>query len=675
MPEKNNGAGKNPRSKGPRQLAAPKTNSDYGFPQLIDSFASLDSKKITEKLSKEPKREKKLTTELFQKKDEAKPQRKSRFLGQGKKGQKNAPKALEQPSEQEKEKPKKAPEKKKSNRSTSSKKQEPVKIIPLGGLGEIGKNMTLIEYKNDIVIIDCGLAFPEDEMLGIDLVIPDFTYVVKNRDKVRGIVITHGHEDHIGALSYLLKEVNAPVYSARLTIGLVEGKLKEAGILSDSKLNVIKAGDKVKLGCMMVEFINVNHSIPDSCALAIKTPVGTLIHTGDFKIDLTPVDGVMIDLARFGELGNKGVLALMSDSTNAERPGSTPSERNVGSTFETLFQRAGDRRIIIASFSSNIHRIQQIFDVAERYNRKVVVSGRSMENVVSIAKDMGYLKLKPDTMVEIDKARNLPDSDIVIITTGSQGEPMSALTRMAKGEHRKITVTQHDFIIISATPIPGNEKLVGKVINDLMQMGCEVIYEDTMGIHVSGHARRDEIKTIIGLTKPKFFIPVHGEFKHLAKNRELAVEMGIPYENIVVGDIGRVIELTSNSVKMQTSVPAGAVMVDGSGVGDVGSVVLKDRKALSEDGLVVATVVLNHKTGEILAGPEVVSRGFVYVKESGELLDGAKEVCRQAVNSAVGKGREYANIKLAIKEQLGSYFFSKTKRRPVIVSVVHDIKL
>lgn len=674
MPEKKNSAARNSRPRGPRQLSAPKTGKESSFPQLIDSFASLDSGKITEKLSKETRIEK-INTELFPKNEEGKRSKRNKFFGANKKNSKNTAKVLEDPAEAANEKAKKVPEKKRNKKNTQSKKQEPVKIIPLGGLGEIGKNMTVIEYKNDIIIIDCGLAFPEDEMLGIDLVIPDFTYVIKNKDKVRGIVITHGHEDHIGSLSYLLKEVNVPVYSARLTIGLVEGKLKEAGILAESKLNVIKAGDKVKLGSMTVEFINVNHSIPDSCALAIKTPVGTLIHTGDFKIDLTPVDGVMIDLARFGELGNKGVLALMSDSTNAERPGSTPSERNVGSTFETLFQRAGDRRIIIASFSSNIHRIQQIFDVAERYNRKVVVSGRSMENVVSIAKDMGYLKFKPDTMVEIDKARSIPDSDVVIITTGSQGEPMSALTRMARGEHRKISVTQHDFIIISATPIPGNEKLVGKVINDLMQMGCEVIYEDTMGIHVSGHARRDEIKTIIGLTKPKYFIPVHGEFKHLAKNRELAVEMGIPYENIVVSDIGKVIELTENSVKMQTSVPAGAVMVDGSGVGDVGSVVLKDRKALSEDGLVVATVVLNHKTGEILAGPEVVSRGFVYVKESGELLDGAKDVCRQAIISASEKGREYANIKLAIKEQLGSYFFSKTKRRPVIVSVVHDVKI
>ena len=676
MPEKKTGAGRSPRSKGPRQFIAPKTNYDSSLPQLIDSFASLEEGNVTEKLAKENSFEK-INTQLFPKK-EAKHGKRNKFFGQ-KKGAAKAASKLPHPTElvieEPKEIKKKPQEKKRTRKNAQGKKQEPVKIIPLGGLGEIGKNMTLIEYKNDIVIIDCGLAFPEDEMLGIDLVIPDFTYVIKNKEKVRGIVITHGHEDHIGSLSYLLKEVNAPVYSARLTIGLIEGKLKEAGILAESHLNVVKAGDKVKLGCMTVEFINVNHSIPDSCALAIKTPVGTLIHTGDFKIDLTPVDGVMIDLARFGELGNKGVLALMSDSTNAEKPGSTPSERCVGSTFDNLFQRAGDRRIIIASFSSNIHRIQQIFDTAVKYGRKVMVSGRSMENVVSIAKDLGYLKIKPEILVDLNEGRNIPDEEIVIITTGSQGEPMSALTRMARGEHRKITVTQHDFIIISATPIPGNEKLVGKVINDLMQMGCEVIYEDTMGIHVSGHARRDEIKTIIGLTKPKFFIPVHGEFKHLAKNRELAVEMGIPYENIVVGDIGKAIELTEDSAKIQTTVPAGAVMVDGSGVGDVGSVVLKDRKALSEDGLVVATVVVNHKTGEILSGPEVVSRGFVYVKESGELLDGAKEVCRQAIISASEKNREYANIKSAVKEQLGSYFFSKTKRKPVIVCIVHDLKL
>ncbi|MEG2204512.1 MAG: ribonuclease J, partial [Oscillospiraceae bacterium] len=504
----------------------------------------------------------------------------------------------------------------KSRRSRTKKEQTPLRIISLGGLGEIGKNMTLIEYQNDIVIVDCGLAFPDDDMPGIDLVIPDFTYAIKNREKIRGVVLTHGHEDHIGALGYLLREIDVPVYSAKLTIGLVEGKLRELGVLNRARLNVVKPGDAVKLGCMSVEFIAVNHSIPDACALAIMTPIGVLVHTGDFKIDYTPVDGTMIDLARFGALGSQGVLALMSDSTNAERPGLTPSERRVGESFEILFRKAEDRRIILASFSTNVHRIQQVIDTAVHYGRKVVISGRSMENVSAKATELGYLKAPAGTLVEIDKMRGIPDSQLVIITTGSQGEPMSALTRMARGEHRKISVTCHDFIIISASPIPGNEKLVGKVINDLMHLGAEVIYENSMGIHVSGHASREEIRTIIGLTKPKFFIPVHGEYKHLVKNRDLAIELGIPPERILVGEIGRVIELTQDSIKAVTTVPSGAVLVDGSGVGDVGSIVLRDRKLLAEDGLIIVVASVDAKTGALLAGPEVVSRGFVYVRES-----------------------------------------------------------
>ncbi|MEG2174812.1 MAG: ribonuclease J, partial [Oscillospiraceae bacterium] len=527
-------------------------------------------------------------------------------------------------------------QKKPSRRRSGRAKQDiaPLRIVSLGGLGEIGKNMTVIEYQNDIVIVDCGLAFPDDDMPGIDLVIPDFSYVIKNRDRVRGVVLTHGHEDHIGSLGYLLKEIDVPVYSCRLTIGLVEGKLRELGVLGRAHLNVVKAGDTVKLGCMSVEFIAVNHSIPDACGLAIFTPVGTIVHTGDFKIDYTPVDGVMINLARFGELGRHGVLALLSDSTNAERPGITPSERRVGESFETLFRKAGDRRIIVASFSSNVHRIQQVIDIASRCGRKVVVSGRSMENVTAKAIELGYLKVPPNTLVEIDKMRAIPDGQLVIITTGSQGEPMSALTRMARGDHRKITVTGFDFIIISATPIPGNEKLVGKVINDLMRLGAEVIYESTMGIHVSGHASREDIRAIIGLTKPKFFMPVHGEYKHLVKNRELAIDMGIPPDNIMVSEIGRVVELTPESIRSVNTVPTGAIMVDGSGVGDVGSIVLRDRKLLAEDGLIIAVATIDSKTGAVVAGPDVVSRGFVYVREAEELLAGARQVCRQALASA-----------------------------------------
>ena len=568
-----------------------------------------------------------------------------------------------------------ASKKGKKNKAAEKQPVEPVRIVPLGGLGEIGKNMTLIEYKNDIVIIDCGLAFPDDDMYGVDLVIPDFSYVVKNKDKIRGIVITHGHEDHIGALSYLLKEVNVPVYSCMLTIGLVEGKLKEAGILSDCNLIVKKAGDQVKMGDITIEFIAVNHSIPDACGFAIFTPAGTIVHTGDFKIDYTPVDGQMIDLARFGELGRHGVLALMADSTNAERPGITPSERKVGESFEMLFKKAGDRRIIIASFSSNVHRIQQVIDTAVRHGRGVVVSGRSMENVVAKSAELGYLKIPEGTLIDIDRMRNIPDENIVIITTGSQGEPMSALTRMARGEHRKINVTAHDFIIISATPIPGNEKLVGKVINDLMALGSEVIYERTMGIHVSGHACREELKTIIGLTKPKYFIPVHGEVKHLFKSRELAMEMGIEESNIIVSEVGRVIELSEDSAKAVTTVPSGAVMVDGSGIGDVGSIVLRDRKLLAEEGLIIVVGAIDSKTGALLAGPVIVSRGFVYVRESEELMTEAKEICKKALSAAEGANgmREWANLKQAVKDQLSSYLFSKTKRRPMILPIIQDI--
>lgn len=552
----------------------------------------------------------------------------------------------------------------------------PLRIVPLGGLGEIGKNMTLIEYENDIVIIDCGLAFPEDDMPGVDLVIPDFTYVIKNRDKIRGVVVTHGHEDHIGALSYLLKEVNVPVYSARLTIGLIEGKLKEAGILREAKLNVVQPGDQVKFGRITVEFIAVNHSIPDACALAIFTPVGTLVHTGDFKIDFTPVDGQMINLARFGELGSHGVLALMSDSTNAERPGLTPSESRVGRTFEMLFDRAGDRRIIVATFSSNVHRIQQFITTAERYGRKVVVSGRSMENVTAKAMELGYLKVKDGTLISVDEMRRVPDEQLAICTTGSQGEPMSALTRMARGDHRKISVTSHDFIIISATPIPGNEKLVGKVINDLMHLGADVMYENSIGIHVSGHGCQEDIKTIIGLTKPKFFIPVHGEYKHLAKNRELGIDMGIPRENILVGETGGVIEVTPDSLRCVTAVPSGAIMVDGSGVGDVGSIVLRDRRMLADEGLVVAVAAIDAKTGEICAGPDIISRGFVYVRESEQLIAEATEICRAALHNASvqNKQRDWASLKQAVKDQLGSYIFRETKRRPVILPIIQEIR-
>ena len=557
-------------------------------------------------------------------------------------------------------------------RSGNGSNKSPVKIIPLGGLNEIGKNMTIIEYQNDIIIVDCGMAFPDDDMLGIDLVLPDYTYLEKNKDRIRGIVLTHGHEDHIGGLPFFLKEFRVPVYGTKLTLGLVEGKLQEAGILRQAKLHVVKAGDTIPFGSMSVEFINVNHSIPDACALAIFTPVGTLVHTGDFKIDYTPIMGEMIDLARFGELGKRGVLALMSDSTNAERAGSTPSERMVGESLEMLFKRAEGKRIIVATFSSNVHRVQQIINTAARYGRKVVVSGRSMENVVAKASELGYLSIPRNTLVEIEQMRRIPDSQMVLITTGSQGEPMSALSRMAVGEHRKVSVTPNDYIIISATPIPGNEKTVTKVINDLMRLGADVMYERSLGIHVSGHGAQDDIKAIIGLTRPKYFVPVHGEYKHLFKAADLAVDMGIPEANTIVGEIGRVIELTQKEIKMVSSVPSGSIMVDGSGVGDVGSVVLRDRKLLSEEGLIIVVAAIDKKTGKILSGPEIISRGFVYVRESEVLMEQIRGVCVKAITGGTGV-REWANVKQQVRDQLGQFLFSKTKRRPLVLPIIQEI--
>lgn len=669
-----------------RSRAVPKTNEAGEGTELNvdknDVSTSEPPKKKSRKMFGEKKNtEKKNTEKPSEKASEKAPTEKTangKKPGKGRGQQKNRQKPSQKRNkpEDDRRKENKTSSQNEKNRRGRKKQMSPVKIIPLGGLGEIGKNMTVIEYEDDIVIIDCGLAFPEDDMPGIDLVIPDFSYVIKNRDRVRGVVVTHGHEDHIGALSYLLKEVNVPVYSARLTIGLIEGKLKEAGILRDADLHVVKAGDQVRLGRLTVEFITVNHSIPDSCALAVFTPAGTLVHTGDFKIDFTPVDGQMIDLARFGELGSQGVLALMSDSTNAERPGLTPSESKVGRTFDTLFERAGDRRVIAATFSSNVHRIQQFITTAERFGRKVVVSGRSMENVTAKAVELGYLKVKPDTLVSIDDMRRVPDERLAIVTTGSQGEPMSALTRMARGDHRKISVTSHDFIIISATPIPGNEKLVSKVINDLMHLGADVVYESAVGVHVSGHGCQEDIKTILGLTKPKYFIPVHGEYKHLAKNREIAEEMGVARENIMVGENGWVIEVDENGLRSNTNVTSGAILVDGSGVGDVGSIVLRDRRILADEGLVIAVASIDRKTGEICAGPDIISRGFVYVRGSEELISEATEICRSVLVKSAENGniRDWQNVKQAIKDQLGAYISQKTKRRPMILPIIQEIK-
>lgn len=553
-------------------------------------------------------------------------------------------------------------------------KRTPLRIIPLGGLNEIGKNMTVFECGNDMFIVDCGLAFPDSDMPGVDLVIPDFTYVEQNIDKVRGIVITHGHEDHIGGLAYLLKKVNIPVYATRLTIGLIEGKLKEHNLLSQTKLNVVTPRQTVKMGCMAVEFIHVNHSIPDAVGLAIHTPAGIVIHTGDFKVDFTPIEGGIIDLARFGELGNRGVLALMSDSTNAEKPGHTASERKVGSSFENLFAKAEGKRIIIATFASNIHRIQQIINNAVRTDRKVAVFGRSMLNVISTAMELGYLSVPEGVIIDLEAMNKYPPEKIVLITTGSQGEPMSALTRMAMNEHRSVTITPMDYIIISATPIPGNEKYVTRVVNELLKAGAEVIYESMYDVHVSGHACQEELKLIMALTRPRFFIPVHGEYKHLKKSAGLANSIGIPESNIIIGSIGDVIETDGTDLRITGKVTAGRVLVDGLGVGDVGSIVLRDRKHLAEDGLIVVVATIESESGTILAGPDILSRGFVYVRESEEMMEAARDILRKTLESCLAGGvRDWNGIKSSLRDSLSDYIYMKTKRNPMILPIIEEI--
>ncbi|MCD7848024.1 MAG: RNase J family beta-CASP ribonuclease [Oscillospiraceae bacterium] len=548
----------------------------------------------------------------------------------------------------------------------------PLKIIPLGGLGEIGENMTLVEYGNDIVIIDCGMTFPDSEMPGVDMVIPDFTYVEKNADRVRGVLVTHGHEDHIGGIPYLLKKINVPVYATRLTIGLIENKFKEHN-LGKSMLHVASPSDKVQLGAFTAEFIKVNHSIPDAVAIALHTPVGTIVHMGDFKVDYTPIEGGIIDLPKFARLGDEGVLALMSDSTNSERRGFTPSERTVGESFERLFNKAEGKRIIIATFSSNIHRVQQIINCAAQHNRKVAVFGRSMINVIGLATELGYLKAPAGVMIDIAEMHNYSDGEIVLITTGSQGEPMSALTRMATNDHRQVSITSNDFIIISARPIPGNEKFVGKVVNQLLKLGAEVVYEEMYEVHVSGHACQEEQKLIISLVRPKFFIPVHGEYKHLTRHAETAREIGIPEKNILIADVGNVIELKSNSMKVTGSVPAGKVMVDGLGVGDVGAAVLKDRKRLAEDGVIAVSATIDKIDRKLLSGPEITSKGFVYEKTNEELFQEVKKKAREVLTQELSTRHDFTAVKNKLRDEISDFVFSKTKRRPTIIVTVLDI--
>lgn len=565
--------------------------------------------------------------------------------------------------------------KKKQNNNKSRKApSKPMRIAFLGGLNEVGKNITMFEYNDEIILVDSGLAFPDEDMPGIDLVIPDFSYIEKNADRVKGICITHGHEDHIGSLAYLLKSVNVPVYSTRLTNGLIEGKLKEHNLLGSAKLNVVKPGESVKLGEFEVEFIHVNHSIPDAVGLAIKTAAGTVIHTGDFKIDTTPIDGEMIDIARFAELGKEGVLCLMADSTNAERPGFTESESKVGASFDMLFRKAGKRRIIVATFASNIHRVQQIINVAEQLGRKVALSGRSLENVVAVAAELGYLHVPEGILIKLDMINKYPEDQVVLITTGSQGEPMSALTRMAFSDHRKVAIGPNDYVIISATPIPGNEKTVSRVINELMKLGAEVVYEKMYDVHVSGHACKEELKLMLGIVKPKYFIPVHGEQKHLSKHASLAEAMGMPSENIIIADNGTYLELCESYIKKIGTVPAGRVFVDGSGVGDVGSVVLKDRKHLAEDGIIIVVATLDGATGELVSGPDVVSRGFVFVKEAGDLIKDAENTAYETIMKLYDKKiYDWGTIKSRVRDDVSRLMYERTKRSPMILPILMEI--
>lgn len=548
-----------------------------------------------------------------------------------------------------------------------------VRIIPLGGMHEIGKNIDVIEYRDDIIIIDCGLTFPEEEQLGIDIVIPDFQYLVENKHRIKGLVLTHGHEDHIGAIPYLLKKIKVPIYGTALTIGLLENKLKEHR-LGKVDLNVVKAGDNIKLGKMEVEWINVNHSIPDACALAVKTPLGYIYHSGDFKVDFNPIQGNVINLQRIAEIGGKGVLAMIGESTNVLREGYTLSESKVGETFKRLFTVFEGRRIIIATFASNVHRIQQIINASENHGRKVVLSGRSMLNVMETARKLGYLRAKKDTLIDINDMKKYKPGDLTIITTGSQGEPMSALTRIAYGEHRKIHLIPDDVVILSATPIPGNEMDVTKIINKMIDNGTEVVYEALSEIHVSGHACQEELKLILDLVRPKYFVPAHGEIRHLNKHKEIAVSMGTPEENVFIMNNGDVLEISQRGARIAGQEAAGDVLVDGLGIGDVGNIVLRDRKHLSEDGLIVAVVGITKQGQKLVSGPEIISRGFVYVRESEDLMEEAKKVVEEIIKSSQGKDLyNRSNLKNNIRNGLRTFLFQKTKRNPMILPVIMDI--
>lgn len=551
-------------------------------------------------------------------------------------------------------------------------KSTKVSLIPLGGLGEIGKNMTVIKYGNNMIVIDAGMMFPEDELLGVDIVIPDYSYLIENKSQIKAIILTHGHEDHIGALPYVLKDLDVPVYGTRLTLGLLQGKLKEHQI-NNISLNYVKSRDILKIDPFKIEFIRVSHSIADSLALAIYTPVGIILHTGDFKFDMTPIDGDTLDFHRFAAIGEQGVLVMMSDSTNVERPGYTLSEKTVGETFDETF-RSAKSRIIVASFASNVHRVQQAIWAAAKYNRKVAIVGRSMINVVNIASELGYLKIPKNTLIDIEEVGQVPRNKVVILTTGSQGEPMSGLTRMAMSEHKQIQILPGDTIIISAVPIPGNEKSVARTIDHLFKLGADVIHESLAGIHVSGHASQEELKLMINLVKPKFFVPVHGEYRMLYKHANLAEQMGIPKENIFVGENGQVLEFSKRKGQASGRVHAGRILIDGLGVGDVGNVVLRDRKQLSQDGIFIITLTIEKTTGSVVAGPDVVSRGFVYVRESEQLMDESRDKIKEVLaKSDPEKLKDWSGIKSDIRDCLGRFLYEKTKRKPMILPVISEI--
>ena len=555
------------------------------------------------------------------------------------------------------------------------KQKSKLKIIPLGGLNEVGKNMTVVEYEDDIIIIDCGLGFPDEDMPGVDLVIPDVNYLETNADKIRGMVLTHGHEDHIGAIPYILRQIDMPIYGTKLTLGIIKNKLEEHSLPRKPKLVCVKAGDTVKLGQMSVEFIHVNHSIADACCLAITTPLGVVVHSGDFKLDVTPIDGEVMNITRLGEIGKKGTLLLMCESTNAERQGHTPSEKKVGKSLENIFATNKDKRIVIATFSSNVHRVQQIIDVSAKHGRKVAVTGRSMLNIVGAAVELGYMTVPKGVLIDINETKRFRPEEITLVTTGSQGEPMSALYRMAFADHSQVTLGPNDLVVLSSSAIPGNEKLVGRIINELTKNGVSVLHDAVVEVHVSGHACQEELKLLQALVRPKYFMPVHGEYRHLAANRELAIDMGMSESNIFISDIGKVLEIDSKGARFAGTVPAGKILVDGYGVGDVGNIVLRDRKHLSQDGLIVVVASVDLHAGLLLSGPDIVSRGFVYVREAEELMEEARQIAADAINRCLDKGRhvDRMELKTAVKDDLTKFLYAKTKRKPMVLPVIMNM--